>query len=36
MQRVYDGIKADLLIDRMKAEGMVDETKPGDFELSSL
>jgi hypothetical protein len=33
MQRVYDGIKADLLIDRMKAEGMVDETKPGDFEI---
>jgi hypothetical protein len=33
MQRVYDGIKADLLIDRMKAEGMVDETKPGDFEV---
>jgi hypothetical protein len=33
MQRVYDGIKADLIIDRMKAEGMVDETKPGDFEV---
>jgi len=33
MQRVYDGIKADLIIDRMKAEGMVDETKPGDFEI---
>lgn len=33
MQRVYDGIKADLLIDKMKAEGMVDETKPGDFEV---
>lgn len=33
MQRVYDGIRADLLIDRMKAEGMVDETKPGDFEI---
>lgn len=33
MQRVYDGIRADLLLDRMKAEGMVDETKPGDFEI---
>jgi hypothetical protein len=33
MQRVYDGIRADLIIDKMKAEGMVDETKPGDFEL---
>jgi hypothetical protein len=33
VQRVYDGIKADLLIDRMKANGMVDETKPGDFEV---
>ena len=33
MQRVYDGLRADLLIDRMKAEGMVDETKPGDFEI---
>jgi len=33
MQRVYDGIKADLLLDKMKAEGMVDETKPGDFEV---
>jgi hypothetical protein len=36
MQRVYDGIKADLLIDRMKAEGMVDETKPGDFEILTV
>ena len=33
MQRVYDGLRADLLLDRMKAEGMVDETKPGDFEV---
>jgi hypothetical protein len=33
MQRVYDGLRADLLIDRMKAKGMVDETKPGDFEI---
>jgi hypothetical protein len=33
MQRVYDGLRADQLIDRMKAEGMVDETKPGDFEI---
>lgn len=33
MQRVYDGLRADLLLDRMKAEGMVDETKPGDFEI---
>lgn len=33
MQRVYDGIKADLLMDQMKAEGMVDATKPGDFEV---
>lgn len=32
LQRVYDGLRADLLLDRMKAEGMVDETKPGDFE----
>ena len=33
VQRIYDGIKADLLIDRMKANGMVDETKPSDFEV---
>lgn len=33
MQRVHDGIKADLILDRMKATGMVDETKPGDFEV---
>ena len=33
MQRVYDGIRADLLIDRMEAEGMVDATKPEDFEV---
>jgi hypothetical protein len=33
VQRVYDGIRADYLIDKMKAEGMVDETKPGDFEV---
>jgi hypothetical protein len=33
VQRVYDGLRADLLLDRMKAEGMVDETKPGDFEI---
>jgi hypothetical protein len=36
MQRVYDGIRADQLIDRMKAEGMVDETKPGDFEIITV
>lgn len=36
MQRVYDGIRADLLIDKMKAEGMVDETKPGDFEILTV
>jgi hypothetical protein len=33
MQRVYDGIKADLLMDRMKAEGMIEQTKPGDYEV---
>lgn len=33
MQRVYDGIKADLLMDRMKAEGMIEQTKPGDFDI---
>ncbi len=33
MQRVYDGIKADLLIDRMKAEGMIPETPTSDFEV---
>lgn len=33
MQRMYDGIRADLLIDRMKAEGMVEQTKAGDFEI---
>jgi hypothetical protein len=32
-QRVYDGLRADLLLDRMKAEGMVDQTQPGDFEI---
>jgi hypothetical protein len=36
MQRVYDGIKADLLLDRMKAEGMFPETQPGDFELLTV
>jgi hypothetical protein len=36
MQRVYDGLRADLLIDRMKEEGMVDETKPGDFEIVTV
>jgi hypothetical protein len=33
LQRVYDGIRADLLMDRMKAEGMIEQTKPGDFEI---
>jgi hypothetical protein len=33
MQRVYDGIKADLLMDQMEDKGMVDQTKPGDFEV---
>jgi hypothetical protein len=33
MQRVYDGLRADLLMDRMKAEGMIEQTKPGDFEV---
>jgi hypothetical protein len=36
MQRVYDGIKADLLMDRMKAEGMIEQTKPGDFETITV
>lgn len=36
MQRVYDGLKADLLMDRMKAEGMIDDTKPGDFEIVTV
>lgn len=35
-QRVYDGIKADLIIDQMKAKGMVDETKPGAFEVTTV
>jgi len=33
---VYDGIKADLIIDQMKAKGMVDETKPGAFEVTTV
>jgi hypothetical protein len=36
MQRVYDGIKADLILDRMESAGMVDETKPGDFEVITV
>lgn len=36
MQRVYDGIKADLLMDRMKAEGMIEQTKPGDYEVITV
>jgi hypothetical protein len=32
MQRVYDGLRADLILDRMKAEGMIDGTKPDDYE----
>jgi len=35
-QRVYDGIRADLIIDQMKAKGMVDETKPGAFEVMTV
>lgn len=33
MQCVYDGIRADLIMDKMKAEGMIEDTKPGDFEV---
>jgi hypothetical protein len=36
MQRVRDGLQADLLMDRMKAEGMIDDTKPDDFEVVTI
>ena len=32
MQRVYDGLKADLILDRMKEQGMVDPTSPTEYE----
>ncbi|MBR1173892.1 hypothetical protein JQ617_08000 [Bradyrhizobium sp. KB893862 SZCCT0404] len=36
VQEVYDGIRADLIMDRMKAEGMIDQTQPGDFETVTV
>lgn len=32
MQRVYDGLRVDLLLDRMIETGMINPTKPDDFE----